>query len=467
MAAQLVYSHTTTHRASRIVFVMPAPTPCPVPEVDRTLSPYINSRQDTLRIRRTLSKYLTANLRPVNPATQAQHLNHECPLDYSAVNVKPPGIKQTRLNYLLALQARLQAQMRHRELQASLEELQNRHVTEAPAQSDSAYDNEVTRGYISLLRQRRRFGELQVVQDSLEKLLNANPSNQHKEPKVLVQASIGEQPGLPAERLDLLAQGQDDESWVFKLKKEVLQAKANMDRANSTRVESQTDHRAIASLQQQVHALSCARDEMVEWVEGELAKMNEESEFLEDASPMKKSTGGSPLLEMASAEAQVRMFYNKYTTSRSALVDAHESIQRPATASTPALGASNDHAHVISQSTTPNSTRAIARILPYLSYLAQIAGNERSLLQQAVYLQSQLSSADEEITESLSRLSGESHLIPSGSKGITAWGKIAKQVEAATEEFVKAQLQESRLEINSINTIVDLCSLQSKVLSST
>jgi hypothetical protein len=447
---------------------MPALTACPVPEVDKTLSPYIRSRQDALKIRRTLSKYLTANLRPVNPATQVLHLNHECPLDYSGVNVKPPDIKHTRLKYLLALQAGLQTDARHRGLQSSIEELQARHVMETPTQVDSAHDSEVIRGYISLLRQRRRYAELRVVQDALEKLLNANPSTQPKEPKILVQESIGEQPDLPAERLEILAQGPDDDSWVFKLKKEVLEAKASMDRANAAKVEMQKEYRETPTLQQQVHALSHARDEMVEWVEGELAKMNEESEFLEDASPVKKSNGKTPLLETESMETQIRTCYMRYVKSRSSLVQAHESMQRPRIAST---GTSIDSTNLVRSSSQPStsstSTRAITSIVPLLPFLAQIAGSERSLLQQAVYLQAQLSSADEEITESLSRLSGESHLIPSGSKGIAAWGEITKQVEVATEEFAQDQLQESRLELNSINTIVDLCSLQSKVLSST
>ena len=447
---------------------MPASTPCPVAEVDRTLSPYINSRQDTVRIRRILSRYLTANLRPVTAATQTQHLSHECPLDCSAVNVKPPSIAHVRLDYLLALQARLQAQARHRQLQSSLEELQSRHVVEAPVQIDSAYDNEVTRSYVSLLRQRRRFEELQVIQESLERLLTANPSIEPKDPKILVHESIGEQPGLPAERLDSLTQSQDDESWVFKLKKEVLEAKASMDRANVAKTASQNQRREAPSLPHQVYALSCARDEMVQWVEGELAKMNEESEFLEDASPVKKSNGGIPLQDIGSVESQVRKFYDQYTAARSKLVVAQESVQQPVTSRTTSSSTFHDQTRPSGQPTDKSSSnQPITSILPYLTRLAKTAEHERSLLQQAVYLQAQLASADEEITDSLSKLSGESHLIPSGSKGITAWGKIATEAEAGTSKFAMSQLQDSRQEINTINTIVDLCSLQSKVLTAT
>ncbi|KAF2869418.1 hypothetical protein BDV95DRAFT_498138 [Massariosphaeria phaeospora] len=440
---------------------------CTIPEVDRALSPYINTRDDTLKIRRTLSKYLTANIRPVNTTTQNQHLNQECPHSYSAVNTAPPGLKDTRLRYLQALRARLQAQARHRELQSSLQELQEHHIQETSGQSESEYDNEVTRNYVSLLRQRRRFAELQVIQESLEKLLNADPPVGLKDPKARVKDAIGEQPDLPAERLEQLSRGQDDQTWIFKLKKEVLEAKAGMDRANSDRVEARNQRQGIPSLSKQIHALNCARSEIVEWVEGELAKMNEESEFLEDASPIKGTTANTTTTQTALSEDDMRQSYNQYTACRAALVEAHGLIAQPAARNSKTSNdASGNKPDLVDSKDPLASEKPITDILPHLPCLARTAGNERSLLQQTVYMQAQISSANEEITDALLRLSGESHLLPSGSKGVEAWGKTAAETEANTERVVKGNLQESRHEVSTINTIVDLCSLQSKVLSS-
>ncbi|KAF2253054.1 hypothetical protein BU26DRAFT_515437 [Trematosphaeria pertusa] len=442
-------------------------TPCPVPDVDRALASYIHSREDTLRIRRTLSKYLTAGLRPVNSNTQNQHLNHECPHLCLAAITNPPGLKDSRMGYLNALRARNAAQTKHRELQTSLEGLQTRHTIESPAGNDSQYDNEVTRSYVSLLRCRIRVAELQVVQGSLEKLLSANPANGTNDPKNLVKNTIGEQPDLPAERLEKLSQAQDDESLILKLKKEVLEARASMERANSARLETQSTPQGAPNLTEQVYALGRAREELQEWVEGELAKMEEESEFIEDMSPVKRSIGGPSDLHLASSEAKIRGSYDQYTASRSAAISSYESLQRPPNADSNNANDRTGQAHPSSQQRdNPESARAIIRIFPYIPCLSRIDNNERSLLQQAVYLQAQLSLADEELAEIVLRLSGESHLLPSGSKAITSWGKTATEVEAATEQFVEGRLQESHHEINSIATIVDLCSLQSKVLSS-
>jgi hypothetical protein len=442
---------------------MPTPTACPISEVDRALSSYINPRDDTLKIRRTLSKYLTASLRPVNLATQNQHLNHECPNTVSAANTNPPGLKDSRLQYLQALRARNQAQARHRELQASLEQLHQRHVDENPTQPQSDYDTEPIRGYVSILRQRRRLAELKVIQESLEKLVNARPSDTSKDPKDLIQATLGEQPSLPAERLDQLSQPQDDQTWIFKLKQEVLEARTALDRANAARKKAQSELRGQPNLQQQVYALEHARDEIVEWVQGELAKMEEDSVFLEDASPIKHQPGAtSEPAGLGDVEARIREAYDTYTASRASLIKSYESLQQQPEVS-------NEKSKVEEPSIQPAADPAkpsmpTVKLLPHLPHLTRTAINDRALLQQSVYLQAQIASADQEIQEALLRLSGESHLLPAGSKDVADWGKTAAEAEKATREFVEERLAASRQEMSNVGAVVELCALQSMVL---
>lgn len=445
---------------------MPAASSCPVPEIDRALSSYINSKQETIKIRETLSKYLVATVRRTN-ASGFQHLDYECPHEFSAVKSNTPALKLSRLSYLDALQANIQARERHRELQASLDELQVRHLTETSGHNELDYDNEATRGYVSLLRQRCRYSELQVIQDSLEKLLGANPVNSHKDLKERVTENVGEQPGLPAERLEQLSSGQDGDSAIFKLKKEVIEAKALMEKTQAIRADAQSNPRKIPSLAQQVYALSCARDETVEWVEGELAKMNEESILLEDASPVKQWPKDTTALETGASEEHIYESYNRYMASRLKLIKNYDSIQRSIIPEQDASHSSSDAVTTTHGSVSTTSSGSVANVVPYLSHLTRTSNNERSLLQQAVHLQAQLKAADEDITESLARLGEESHLLPSGSRDIMAWRNTASQAEKATEEFVSEQLQESHHEVNSVHAIVDLCSLQSEVLTST
>lgn len=446
-------------------FSMPAETACPIAGVDRALSSYIHSRDDTLKIRRTLSHYLTASLRPVNHATQNHHVNHECPQGISATSTNPPGLKESRIAYMHALRARSQAEAKHRELQASLEDLQISHTDEQPTLSQTELDNESTTGYITLLRQRRKLAELFVVQESMEKLIGAKPTNNSVDPRHQVQDIIGEQPDLPVERLEQIAQSDDGQSSIFKLKQEVLEARARMDRANIAKKQTHNVAENQPGLQEQVHALERARDMIVEWMQGELAKLEEDSVFLEDASPIKRSAQHDSSLEVDSAEARIHASYDLYTSARVQLIESYGRLD--------ALPVQKSKSETDATKTCPPESdlntmlvRPITKLLPHLFLLARSNQNERSLLQQAVFLQNQLAVADQELAEALLRLSAESHLLPAGSRDASAWGKVALETEFATKKFVKEHLHESRQEVSSISALVDLCSLQSKVLAS-
>lgn len=444
---------------------MPAQTACPVPGVDRALSSYINSRDDTLRIRRSLSRYLTSNLRPVTQATLYQHANHECPQGTSAASANPPGLRHSRAAYLQALRANSQAEARHRELQASLEELRNRHIDENPPLPQSDKDDESTRGYTNLLRQRRKVAELDTIQESLEKLMCAKPSKTH-DPRDQVQEAIGEQPDLPAEKLEQISQPQDNQSALFKLKQEVLEARSRMDQANIARQQANKLNPDRHGVQEQLHALEIARNEIVEWMQGELAKMEEDSVFLEDASPIKRPIQElSPTLDLESAEARIRASYDRYTSARVELIKTYSSLADPLL----------DSGRSESDNTTKSATelsanakliRPVTKLLPHLACFARSALNERSLLQQIVFLQGQLAASDQELEDALLRLAGESHLLPAGSKDARAWSRVATEAEHATESAVKESLREIRHEVSSIDAVADLCSLQSKVLAS-
>jgi hypothetical protein len=445
---------------------MPAQTTCPISEVDRALSSYVNSREETLRIRRTLSSYLTTSLRPVSTAIKNQHLNHACPQDLSATATNPPGLKGSRLEYLQALRAHSQALAKYREHQSLLEDVQQRHVDENPTLARNDHDDGSTQGYIALLLQRRRLAELQVIQESVEKLLTARPPQASEDLRTLIKDSIGEQPDLPAERLEHLHQSNDDQTWIFKLKQEVLESRSNMDRANAARAEAQSKAHRLPSLLQQVHALECARDEIVGWVQGELAKMEEDSVFLEDASPIKRSLNNAAPVDLGSSEQRIRHAYNEYTVSRATILKEFEDLQQIPVAHTEEGDKSGDTSNKAVSHQPLQSTMLVTEILPHIPHLTRTANNDRALLQQSVYLQAQIVSADQEIEEALLRLSGESHLLPAGSKDVSDWGKTAAEAEMATEEFVKQHLQTSREEMSSVGRIVELCTLHNEVVAS-
>jgi hypothetical protein len=304
-----------------------------------------------------------------------------------------------------------------------------------------------------------------VIQDSLERLLNAKPVNSHKEPKILVKEAVGEQPDLPAERLEQLSQGSQNDNSLLRLKKEVLEAKANLDHAKAAQSDAQRRSQSSPVLAQQVYALTHARDELVTWVESELAKMNEESELLEDASPVKRWPHEPTSSDLGSSEIQIRSVYNAYTEARLSIINAYRSVQRPGPSDT---HGSHNQIGTQKDTTSPTSLGSfptIAKILPHLPHIAMTSKNERSLIQQSLYLQSRLASADDEISESLLRLAEESHLLSSGQKELKVWGKTAVQSDGVTSEFVLARLAEIHQEVTKLRVTRELSSLHSKMLA--
>ena len=172
------------------------------------------------------------------------------------------------------------------------------------------------------------------------------------------------------------------------------------------------------------------------------------------------------VLDSVSVTSRIQASYDKYTAARARLLEAHTSLQNPMPVSENYSQSNNNSAQIASNATSSKPTNPISKLLPYLPHLANTTTNERALTQHTVYLAAHLAAADQEAQEALMRLSGESHLLPAagGSREAGAWARTAAEAEAATEQLVKERLEESRKEVSSVTTIVDLCSLQSKVL---
>ncbi|OCL07094.1 hypothetical protein AOQ84DRAFT_409564 [Glonium stellatum] len=423
------------------------PLPFPLPEVEAALSPYIHSRQETLNIRKKVARYLESQLASADESnSENSRLIVECvPLSLRVKRV-PPEINGIRRTYLEALQANVAARERYSGLKSELDELRSQHATDSASRLDVAYDQEATCAYINLLRQRRRFNKLQVIQKTLDKLVDAQPNPGRKDMRTLLKEKLGEQPDLPASKLEPQAPNQEVEDLIFKLKKEVLETKQGMDRANAIRAEAQKQQETVEEprLEAQVYALRCARNELVSWVEGELAKLSEdESEMLEDQSPQKK-LGGVENSESAgcSYQEQIKELYDKYVSSRASLIAAIDSIPTsvqygPAGSETVESKSSSG----LSQGTA-STTVKVTGVLPYVPALLQASRDERSLLQQTAYLRHQLASASEETLRTIRRLADESHLVAPGTNSALDWATATKDAAASTKKYVEESLEE-------------------------
>ncbi|KAF2013130.1 hypothetical protein BU24DRAFT_230912 [Aaosphaeria arxii CBS 175.79] len=453
---------------------MPAPVACPVADVDAVLSEYVNSRQDTLEMRRHIANLPAAGLQNSQSAPFPGHLLRECslslptarPKSSDAARVLPAAAAAARSRYLRALEAKWLANARLRRLQNELDQLRREDCPGTSTENSTSLQDDDLRDYIALLHGSRRCSELQLVLKSLDSLLTSTPVNSHGGFAIRINDSVGTPPDRPAETLGQPSPPHSDQSRLFQLKKEVLEAKLSADRVCANRKACFDGLSDANHGRQQIHALSHAKDEIVTWLETELSKLSETSELLEDASPIKKSRYPALDTNDTLPSEKITGAYAQYVASRSEAIDVHNSLEtmlneyQSATLANPAV----PH-HPVRDS--QDSKELSTRILRHLPFLVQILSSERSLLQQTVYLEARLAAASDALGGSLVKLREESHLLPSNASKHDAWGIAAIRAGDETRDFVREKLNESQQQFRTINSIVDTLSLQNKILAST
>lgn len=100
---------------------------CPIPQVEDALSPYIHTRQETHRIRQTLTEYLEKQL----------HDESEQPLSHLSLTCPPPSLKAKTIllpsdglykQYLEVLRSHQHAQERYAAIKEEIHELNDDQV---------------------------------------------------------------------------------------------------------------------------------------------------------------------------------------------------------------------------------------------------------------------------------------------------------------------------------------------------
>ncbi|KAF1986091.1 hypothetical protein K402DRAFT_404539 [Aulographum hederae CBS 113979] len=425
--------------------------PCPFPNVEAALSPYIHPRHQTLRIRQALTEFLSSQIIAADPPVS--HLEISCPPSTVEVKRFPPEASGLRKRYLEALQANATARARYDALKGDLESLRKESILAArngksgeSAGKKEGEDDDVAE-YVKLLRQRRLNAKLQVVQKSLGELVDAeaNPTNVNL-PEMLLER-LGEAPEPPISAGG--GEGDDErvEELTFRLKKEVLVAKNAMERS----VSLQNDARQLlgggeVSVEAQVHGMRAARDELISWVEGELAKISETGA---DTSII-ESPVGSPVLAgeeeagpVKDHTARIKTMYDAYVSARAALLadvkrasavpnidpSSLESLLNPRTISG-AKGGSQG------QSTKADASFQVADLIPHLPTLLTFTSSSNTLLHQSKYLRAALAAAEDDTTKTVQRLAGESYLVAPGASSMAAWADAARESRAETGKAV-------------------------------
>lgn len=439
---------------------------CPLPLVEDALRPYMKTRQEVQHIRKNTTTYLALCSHATN------HLDLLTPFSTEPTNYPadiPPTVYR---KYLDALAAHHQAREKYNVLRTELDSLRDqKSKSDAEDQSPPARLAPSLQEHIDLISRRKTHQRLTIISGTLEKL-HTSPSNPtHVDLKPHLRSQLGE----PPDPLQVASIGIDQSSstsaistLVTNLKKSLILAHGSLQETEKSRSEVAELAKELADpgLDVRVQALRSTKDKLIQWVEGELARVPEDESVLEDEELDEYINGEQAQAVAAQVDAEVQSLYRCYADSRATLLRNVQSVREEAgqqrlermkiSNQTPTKQSSPRR--VVNRTNSSqgggdgvalHSSIQGADLLPFLPSLITASRNETALQLQTTYLRRQLIAANEETSKTIQRLAGESYLVPADSTSMTAWARAAADAGRKTEMVVTEHSNEGREALKS------------------
>jgi hypothetical protein len=369
-----------------------------IAQIQKSLSPYIKSRQEVAEIRRILTAHLKSHVEGDEALVSPISLVGE------SANVKPTAssTRGLRKEYLRALKANIKARCEY-------ERLSNVSYKAAEAKPETGSLDT----FFALVKERQRLERLRILQNYIDGLAARNStatsfleattestSSLPRVPPEIVGIGNGSDPQSSAMNLDELVQA---------LEKDVLRAKVQLKSEKDILAEAHAAHHKSTSSSQRassehmLEALGRTRNELIQWVEEELGKAGE-SPSDENGVPDQNSVSKTSIERKIQ---DIQKQYTQYIQDRKQFLNA---MEPPAIPDVPSQSPPTSTPLNCSE---PPETDPMARlIIPYLTDLMAISSEQKSLLQQKSHLTVSLSKLHKSTLQTFDRLADESHLLP-------------------------------------------------------
>jgi hypothetical protein len=409
---------------------------CPLPELAEALRPYIKPREEIAEIRRGIDSLLSQHVQDNNAPISKVTLSFAETSAQSTLNSPFNGARRA---FMQALIARQKAQSQYDALKAEMDLLQH---TSTKKDNDEKNGNPVA-DTVALIRQRQRRDKLLVIDKALDDLEKVRHTSKYVDPSELLN---GMQTHIPP---PLAQQSQDEslaeaQSYVFELQKAVLRAQSTIQ--STPRIDA--SRQSITEEWKRVYALRRARDELIAWIEDELAKLSEDEEHLDPDLDMPGDSGAESLDEI---KATLSDLYNKYITSRERLVRVLNTQHKTDSASVEPLAARQQST---SSDELSNSAALASEVLPYIGILRSTAQEEAALMQHTSYLRRQITAVSAETQQLLVRLSDESHMVRPGTSHTVAWAEAARDARNGDKEVIHSRLITGETSIEGVRKVL-------------
>lgn len=388
----------------------------PLPQIAKALAPYIRPRHEALRIRRILSIFLAQSMGMENPLSITSLIS---PGEDTHVKRIPPEVSGLRKNYLKAVQAQVKARDEYDRLTQELDEgalvamrQEQQHI------EDAASTHVIT--YLEFLQAQRKYQKLMILQSHLDLLAQKDAAQIDYLSMDSIFKEIAPAPVLPSPTSfeDKLASENTTKSLLLRLQKALLRAHGSSEEEKQSLAQALSEQQSKTTLKNadppnasaQAFALKQTRDELVHWVEEQLAQGGQgEEAFKEELSAEMEET----TLDIGQRKKAIKAKYDRYLQTRKSLL-ALLSAKRHAPLNKPA-GAQNDitlQLRNAKKEQTENRCDKASILLPYVTeYLIPATSAQERFLQHESHLSKILEGQSQETVHVLERLAHESHLL--------------------------------------------------------
>lgn len=419
---------------------------CPLPkEVAEALQPYIKTRQEVEHVRRGLQASF-----PVSTLDTARKSYSETP--------EPGGLTGVRKAYLQALQAHRVAQERYDALKTELEQLSRSEPTPGGAQGNTTAF--LTESYVPLIRQRERRRKLAIVEKTLAKITAAGGDTVVESFDKVAKREVGELPHPPSTSGYADRELESDYD-LTRLKKAILSTKRELEEHEELSAQANGIAEGDINPHADLKALQKTHSELTAWMENQLAMISDVDSTKDGSSSTYSAAENSAGEEAAFSLSAIENLYKQYLDSRQRLlrVVSHKERQDSSPSSSPDTARRRSTSPTTPKTTTsttldsdPSLPAPSELILPYLSRLTSTKQTSQSLSQQTTHLRRQLTLAETQTQDILTRLADESHLVQpehhhhrrrggGGAPQGQDWREAAEEAREATVNIVKKRVE--------------------------
>lgn len=385
----------------------------PLPRVTEALKPFIKTRQEVLHIRRVLSLYLASHSEGL-PNGDLSLTSLATPGSQVRVKRIPPELTGVRRDYLLALQAHIKAKEKYALLTKQFENLSILDSQDDLLKSDHDTSAAVST-YLDLFEARQKHEKLKILQDYVDKLAKKNAA----QPEYFTLESINDEVGPAPEptftpetnNFGSAFHDANIQALTTRLEKALLRANCGLQRERTLLAEAKEKYQNTAtselSSHARIHALTRTRDELVSWLEEQLAKVNEAEDRSEAEAP---SITADEIINVEQRKVAIDKLYRDYLNIRKSLIIL---ASKPRTVhSLEKLSIQEGQERNTPEPTQPEPNFEASTLLPYLTkHLIPAFDAQAALFHQQTHISRAASDQTKATDRMLQKLADESHLL--------------------------------------------------------